>query len=67
MQAPRSNRRHPGANATDARLRRVRPHRIKLHIRNLERLAPGAPNMAAFAAFTDPVGNAFGLYEEPQQ
>jgi predicted enzyme related to lactoylglutathione lyase len=25
------------------------------------------PNMAAFAAFTDPVGNGFGLYEEPQR
>ena len=25
------------------------------------------PNMGAFAAFTDPVGNEFGLYEEPQQ
>jgi predicted enzyme related to lactoylglutathione lyase len=25
-----------------------------------------APNMGAFAAFTDPVGNEFGLYEEPQ-
>jgi len=24
-----------------------------------------APNMGAFAAFTDPVGNEFGLYEEP--
>jgi len=24
------------------------------------------PNMGAFAAFTDPVGNEFGLYEEPQ-
>ena len=23
------------------------------------------PNMGAFAAFTDPVGNEFGLYEEP--
>lgn len=23
------------------------------------------PNMGAFAAFADPVGNAFGLYEEP--
>jgi predicted enzyme related to lactoylglutathione lyase len=25
-----------------------------------------APNMGAFAAFADPVGNEFGLYEEPQ-
>ena len=25
------------------------------------------PNMGAFAAFTDPVGNEFGLYEEPAQ
>jgi predicted enzyme related to lactoylglutathione lyase len=25
------------------------------------------PNMGAFAAFTDPVGNEFGLYEEPQR
>jgi predicted enzyme related to lactoylglutathione lyase len=25
------------------------------------------PGMGAFAAFTDPVGNEFGLYEEPQQ
>jgi predicted enzyme related to lactoylglutathione lyase len=25
------------------------------------------PNMGAFGAFTDPVGNEFGLYEEPQQ
>ena len=24
-----------------------------------------APNMGAFAAFSDPVGNEFGLYEEP--
>lgn len=24
------------------------------------------PNMGAFAAFTDPVGNEFGLYEEPK-
>jgi hypothetical protein len=24
-----------------------------------------APQMGAFAAFTDPVGNEFGLYEEP--
>ncbi|HET7614710.1 MAG TPA: VOC family protein [Gemmatimonadaceae bacterium] len=24
------------------------------------------PNMGAFAAFTDPVGNEFGLYEEPR-
>jgi predicted enzyme related to lactoylglutathione lyase len=24
-------------------------------------------NMGAFAAFTDPVGNEFGLYEEPQR
>ena len=24
------------------------------------------PNMGAFAAFTDSVGNEFGLYEEPQ-
>ena len=24
------------------------------------------PNMGAFAAFADPVGNEFGLYEEPQ-
>jgi predicted enzyme related to lactoylglutathione lyase len=23
------------------------------------------PNLGAFAAFTDPVGNEFGLYEEP--
>jgi predicted enzyme related to lactoylglutathione lyase len=23
------------------------------------------PNMGAFAAFADPVGNEFGLYEEP--
>ena len=23
------------------------------------------PNMDAFAAFADPVGNEFGLYEEP--
>ena len=26
-----------------------------------------APNMGAFAAFTDPVGNDFGLYEEPKR
>ena len=25
------------------------------------------PNMGAFAAFTDPVGNEFGLYEEPSR
>ena len=25
------------------------------------------PNMGAFAIFTDPVGNEFGLYEEPTQ
>ncbi|HKW48396.1 MAG TPA: VOC family protein [Gemmatimonadaceae bacterium] len=25
------------------------------------------PNMGAFAAFADPVGNEFGLYEEPQR
>ena len=25
------------------------------------------PNMGAFAAFTDPAGNEFGLYEEPQR
>src|SRR4030095_3619551 len=25
------------------------------------------PNLGAFAAFTDPVGNEFGLYEEPQR
>ena len=25
------------------------------------------PNMGAFAAFTDPVGNEFGLYEEPHR
>ena len=25
------------------------------------------PNMGAFAAFTDPVGNEFGLYEEPRR
>jgi predicted enzyme related to lactoylglutathione lyase len=25
------------------------------------------PNMGAFAAFTDPVGNEFGLYEEPKE
>lgn len=25
------------------------------------------PNMGAFAVFTDPVGNEFGLYEEPGQ
>ena len=25
------------------------------------------PNMGAFAAFSDPVGNEFGLYEEPQR
>jgi predicted enzyme related to lactoylglutathione lyase len=25
------------------------------------------PNMGAFAAFTDPVGNEFGPYEEPQR
>jgi predicted enzyme related to lactoylglutathione lyase len=25
------------------------------------------PGMGAFAAFTDPVGNEFGLYEEPQK
>ena len=25
------------------------------------------PNMGTFAAFTDPVGNEFGLYEEPQR
>jgi len=25
------------------------------------------PGMGAFAAFTDPVGNEFGLYEEPQR
>jgi predicted enzyme related to lactoylglutathione lyase len=24
------------------------------------------PNMGAFAAFVDPVGNEFGLYEAPQ-
>ncbi|OLE72121.1 MAG: hypothetical protein AUG74_05610 [Bacteroidetes bacterium 13_1_20CM_4_60_6] len=24
-------------------------------------------NMGAFAAFTDPVGNEFGLYEEPKR
>ena len=24
------------------------------------------PNMGAFAAFADPVGNEFGLYEEPK-
>ena len=24
------------------------------------------PNMGAFAVFTDPVGNEFGLYEEPR-
>ena len=24
------------------------------------------PNMGAFAAFTDPAGNEFGLYEEPK-
>ena len=24
-------------------------------------------NMGAFASFTDPVGNEFGLYEEPQR
>jgi predicted enzyme related to lactoylglutathione lyase len=24
-------------------------------------------NMGAFAVFTDPVGNEFGLYEEPQK
>ncbi len=26
-----------------------------------------APNMGAFAAFADPVGNEFGLYEEPRR
>lgn len=25
------------------------------------------PNMGAFAVFSDPVGNEFGLYEEPQR
>lgn len=25
------------------------------------------PNMGAFAAFSDPVGNEFGLYEEPSR
>ena len=25
------------------------------------------PNMGAFAAFADPVGNEFGLYEEPKR
>ena len=25
------------------------------------------PNMGAFAAFADPAGNEFGLYEEPKQ
>ena len=25
------------------------------------------PSMGAFAAFTDPVGNEFGLYEEPKR
>lgn len=25
------------------------------------------PNMGAFGAFADPVGNEFGLYEEPKQ
>jgi len=25
------------------------------------------PNMGAFAAFADPVGNVFGLYEEPKR
>ena len=25
------------------------------------------PNMGAFAAFADPVGNEFGLYEEPSR
>ena len=25
------------------------------------------PNMGAFAAFADPVGNEFGLYEEPRR
>ena len=25
------------------------------------------PGMGAFAAFTDPVGNEFGLYEEPNR
>jgi predicted enzyme related to lactoylglutathione lyase len=25
------------------------------------------PNLGAFAAFTDPVGNEFGLYEEPRR
>lgn len=25
------------------------------------------PNMGAFAVFADPVGNEFGLYEEPQR
>jgi predicted enzyme related to lactoylglutathione lyase len=25
------------------------------------------PILGAFAAFTDPVGNEFGLYEEPQR
>ena len=25
------------------------------------------PNMGAFAAFTDPVGNEFGLYEDPRR
>ena len=25
------------------------------------------PGMGAFAAFTDPVGNEFGLYEEPKR
>ena len=24
------------------------------------------PNLGAFAIFTDPVGNEFGLYEEPR-
>lgn len=28
---------------------------------------PIGPNMGAFAAFADPVGNEFGLYEEPQR
>jgi predicted enzyme related to lactoylglutathione lyase len=26
-----------------------------------------APGLGAFAAFTDPVGNEFGLYEEPRR
>jgi predicted enzyme related to lactoylglutathione lyase len=28
---------------------------------------PIGPGMGAFAAFADPVGNEFGLYEEPQR